>query len=207
MSAIIFDIETGSLPTSEIERFCPQFEAPSNYKDAAKIEAYIAGKKSEWLDRTALSPVTGRVLAIGYQTGGNFYDFAEDDEAENLAAFWDLITEHGVVTSRLIGFNSNAFDIPFLIRRSWKLGVSVPSLYRGRYLGNEFVDLMDIWKCGNRDQSISLNDLAKFLNVGEKSGDGKNFQKLWETDRKVALAYLENDIRLIARCAEHLGLL
>ncbi len=208
MHSIIYDIETGPRPLTNIEPLCPEFDAPGNYKDPVKIAAYRDEKKKEWLDRAALSAVTGRVLAIGYLVDGNYYTFASGDEAEDIAAYWDLITDHGAITSRIIGFNSNGFDLPFLVRRSWKLGVRIPpTLFRGRYPNDCFVDLMDIWKCGNRDQSISLDDLAKYLGVGAKNGSGKEFAELWETDRATALAYLENDLRLTEKCAERLGVL
>jgi hypothetical protein len=205
---IVFDIETGSRPETEIAQLCPQFEAPANYKDAAKIAAYIEEKRMEWFGRAALSAVTGQVLAIGYMVGDNFDHFASGDEAEDIAAFWDLITEHGAITSMVVGFNCLSFDVPFLVRRSWKLEVPIPpTLFRGRWISESFVDLMDIWKCGNRDQSISLGDLGKFLGAGDKTGTGKDFARLLETDRAAALAYLENDVRLTARCARFLGVL
>ena len=47
-NCIVFDIETGSLPIEEIE--FPEFEAPSNYKNAETIAAYIDKKKAEFID-------------------------------------------------------------------------------------------------------------------------------------------------------------
>lgn len=205
---VIFDIETGPRPAAELESLCPQFEAPANYKDPTKIAAFIEEKRRDWLERGALSAVTGQVLAIGYLANGNFDAFATGDEAEDIAGFWHLITSHGTILHQLVGFNCISFDVPFLVRRSWKLGVPVPpSLFRGRWINEAFIDLMDIWKCGNRDQSISLGDLARYLGVGEKNGEGKDFARLWAIDRAAALAYLENDLRLTAACAERLGVL
>lgn len=205
---IIFDIETMGLPKAELEPLCPQFEAPSNYRDAAKIEAYRDEKRQEWLDRAALSAVTGHVLAIGYLHEGKFNVFASGDEADDIAAFWDLVAPRGILLRPLVGFNCNGFDVPYMVRRSWKLGVQPPhGLFRGRWLNDAFVDLMEMWRCGTRDTSISLADLARYLGVGEKTGSGKDFAALWESDRDAALKYLENDLRLTARCAQRFGVL
>jgi hypothetical protein len=95
--SIIFDIETGPRPWSEIEQFyeppekLPPFDPASvkcgNLKDAAKIAEKAAKAKAEhddllaaepaaaekhkadWIGKAALSPLTGMVLAIGLQNG------------------------------------------------------------------------------------------------------------------------------------------
>ena len=41
---IVFNIETAGLPKDEILYLMPEFSAPSNYKDAEKIQAYKAKK-------------------------------------------------------------------------------------------------------------------------------------------------------------------
>jgi hypothetical protein len=207
MTAIIFDIETGPSSRLEIAELMPTFEAPSNWKDPEKIRAYIATKQAEWFQQAALSATTGRVLAIGYiEEGSEFSAFASGDEAADIKAFWDLITNNGAVTHRLIGFNSNSFDLPFIIRRSWKLGIRPPiTLMSGRYLSHNCVDLLDLWRCGNREDRISLDKMARFLGVGGKTGDGAEFPSLWSMSREAALRYLENDVLLTRRCAQALG--
>lgn len=204
---LVFDIETGPLPRAEIEPLCPKFDAPANYSNPDKIAAYIDAKREDWFDRAALSALTGQVLAIGCQVGETFTYYASGDEAEDIAAFWDLIADTGGLNDRVIGFNILGFDIPFLVRRSWKLGIKVPfNLFRGRWPNEFLVDLMDVWKCGSRDQSVSLRTLSRYLGVGDKNGDGKDFASLLESDREAALAYLENDVRLTTRCAAALGI-
>ena len=209
MNAITFDIETGPLSRVEIADQMPVFEAPSNWKDPEKIRAYIATKEAEWYQQAALSATTGRVLAIGYiQDSGAFDTLASGDEATDIGSFWDLITYYGAVTQRLIGFNSNSFDLPFLIRRSWKLGVRPPAtLMSGRFLNHNCVDLLDLWRCGIREDRISLDKLARFLGVGGKNGEGADFASLWSMNREAALSYLQNDVLLTRRCAQVLGVL
>lgn len=209
MKSITFDIETGSGSRAEVAEVKPDFQAPSNWKDPDKIREYITAKEAEWYQQAALSATTGRVLAIGYiEEGSDFRAFASGDEAADIAAFWNVITHYGAITHRLIGFNSNSFDLPFLIRRSWKLGVRPPAtLMSGRYLNHNCVDLLDLWRCGNREDRISLDKMARYLGVGSKNGDGAEFASLFTMNTEAALRYLENDVLLTRRCAQVLGVL
>jgi predicted PolB exonuclease-like 3'-5' exonuclease len=209
MNTITFDIETGASSRAEIAELKPDFEAPSNWKDPDKIRAYIEAKEADWHQQAALSATTGRVLSIGYiEEGGEFRALASGDEASDIAAFWNVITHYGAITHRLVGFNSNSFDLPFLIRRSWKLGIRPPAtLMSGRYLNHNCVDLLDLWRCGNREDRISLDKLARFLGIGGKNGNGAEFASLFSMNREAALRYLENDVLLTRRCAQVLGVL
>ncbi|MGH8017741.1 MAG: hypothetical protein ACREIA_05525 [Opitutaceae bacterium] len=210
MSTLIFDIETGPLPRTDLAEIVPTFEAPSNWKDPEKIRACIAEKEAAWFQSAALSAVTGRVLAIGwldpYADEHGF--FASGHEAADLTEFWSFIAPSGFLNGDLVGFNSNRFDLPFLMRRSWRLGVPVPAqLLGGRYLPRECIDISDTWRCGVREDSISLDNLARFLGVGRKNGDGADFASLCDMNRAAALDYLANDLRLTLRCAIALGLI
>jgi hypothetical protein len=210
MSTLVFDIETGPRSRAELAECVPTFEAPSNWKDPEKIRAYVAEKEAEWFQSAALAALTGRVLAIGYLDA--FTDelgcFATGDEAADIAAFWRLVAPSGYLVADLIGFSSNRFDLPFLIRRSWCLGVTVPrELVSGRWLPSQCIDVLETWRCGVREDSVSLDRLGQFLGVGRKTGSGADFASLWATDPSGALAYLANDLRLTRRCAVALGLL
>lgn len=210
MSALVFDIETGPRSRAELAECVPTFEAPSNWKDPEKIAACIAQKEAEWFQSAALSALTGRVLAIGYldTANGETGAFASGDEAADIAAFWQRVAPDGYLLPDLIGFGSNRFDLPFLIRRSWCLGVAVPrELVSGRWLPSHCIDVLETWRCGVREESVSLDRLGQFLGVGRKTGNGADFASLWETDPSGALAYLANDLRLTRRCAIALGLL
>lgn len=203
MKPHIVDIETG--PADAIDQFAPEIEAPSNYKDPAKIEAYKAEKLREWKDSAALSAITGKVLAIGLRYQGEFIPLI-GDEATVIKEFWQRVTRNGAFIADLIGFNNASFDIPFLVRRSWKLGVDVPStLVNGRYLNSRIIDLMQVWKCGDYQASVSLDKLARYLGVGEKSGSGAEFAALLATDKPKAIEYLANDLLLTEKCALRLG--
>lgn len=205
MKTCIFDIETAPLRETDIANLAPKFEAPSNYKDADKIAAHIAEQKKAWLERAALSPLTGTVAAIG-GTGldEEFIMLATDEgqsEAIIIARFWDYFRAHYQRTM-FVGFNIIRFDLPFLVRRSWKLKVPVPIGVRdGRYFSHDFVDLMELWQLGNREERISLDNLSKYLGVGTKSGSGADFYKCSPAEQR---AYLSHDLKLTKLCADRL---
>lgn len=126
MQHVIYDIETGARPESEIAQFMPEFAAPANYKDPEKIAAYVESAKRDWLDKAALSPLTGKVLCVGVIENGKPGVIAFDDESNTIGTFWSVWGYHRDPRREFVGFNTHHFDLPFLIRRSWALGVTVP---------------------------------------------------------------------------------
>jgi hypothetical protein len=173
------------------------------------------------LDRAALSPVTGQVLAVGCwsATTGNTVIIGEQDgitEADILARFWSAYLNMRGQKRQMVGVNIFGFDLPFLIRRSWILGVDVPATVReGRYWDRLFIDLRDEWLLGQRwgDCESSLDHMARALGVGSKADaagcDGATFHRLWlsgdQTRRETARKYLVNDLELTRKVAERLG--
>lgn len=202
--SVYFDIETAPLDASELDAIKPTFEASSNLKDPEKIKADIARKERDWIESAALRAETGRLVCIGTLrrcavTDALAFDCLQDEpEENNLTAFWGMYSMREFERAPFIGFNTRSFDLPFLIRRSWKLRVPIPDcVWSGRYLSARFIDLMEVWQCFQRSsERISLDGLCKFFGIGAKTGSGADFYKLWDADRKQALAYVENDLRL-----------
>lgn len=201
---VFFDIETSALPDSEIAGMVPEFSAPKNYRSEDKIAEYIRLERDTWMSRAALSAETGCVLAIGLRESGVNTIIAESEEAATLAKFWTVL--EAKAADHWIGFNIAAFDLPFLIRRSWHHGVTVPQgvMPGGRMNHGIFTDLMQEWQCGERHERISLDRLARFCGLRGKNGSGKEFSRLWATERKLAIAYLENDLLLTEQIAARL---
>lgn len=206
---IFFDIETETLPEQEIAHLAPEFTAPANYKDPEKIKASIQEQRAKWLADGALSAVTGRVICIGILTQKLSVFLGENDEDEQqiVRYFWEQIAISIQAGHQLVGFCCRTFDVPFLVRRSFRYGIRVPAcIWEGRYLTSSIVDVADLWACGGRDprDRISLDTLSQFLGVGAKNGDGKDFGALWHADRPAALKYLENDLALTKAAYERM---
>ena len=229
MQTIVFDVETGPLAESELSALLPAFDPAEvktgNIKDPEKVAAKIAeaeaSQRRDFFDKAALDPLTGRVVAIGmlvYEERGAWSEergmgegrcviIGHDDEAQTLREFWHYTQAEMGRMNPMIGFNIFGFDLPFLFRRSWKRRVPIPfGLRRGRYWGDQLIDLRDTWQLGDRQARGSLDSIAKHLGVGAKNGDGKAFAELWQSDRKQAEAYLRNDLELTAKIALGLGI-
>ena len=214
MNTIIYDIETGPLPEADLAALLPPFDPADiktgNLKDPEKIAAKLAeaeaNHRRDFFEQAALDPLTGRVVAVGLLQKAEFCIIGHDDEAATLREFWDVTRGEMGRINQMIGFNSNAFDLPFLIRRSWKHRVPVPfGIRRGRYWAEQMIDLRDAWQLGDRQARGSLDVVAKHLGVGAKNGSGADFAKLWQSDRAKAVEYLRNDVELTARVADALG--
>lgn len=138
---LIFDIETAPLP--EAAEYLEPVEAPANYKDPAKIEAYCAEKQAEHMSRCGLDVDLCRVVALGMWLEGaeaSSVITAEGvSEANILRAFWAQMS----LGNHLVGFNCLGFDLPVLLRRSLYLDVPTPSIQIDRFKHPQVTDLMD----------------------------------------------------------------
>lgn len=215
MRTIIFDIETGPLPEDYLQKICPPFDpddvALGNRKDPEKIRAHIEDARvnhfANFCKKAALDPIKGQVLCIGINDDEAGCCWSADTEKQLLAMFWGWFRGFELATTQFIGFNIFHFDLPFLIKRSWGHGIQVPlGLRKGRYWSDVFVDLMDIWTMGDRSPEArpSLGEICQHLGLGQKSGNGADFARLWATDRPRAIEYLKNDLQLTSALAERI---
>lgn len=199
-----FDVESSAQPDEQLARLKPEFKANRTLKDPDKITADLAAKEQAWKDDAALDAKYGMVLCIGLLDDEGV-EFLTGPEPNILKAFW-AIFEDG---PRMVGFNIKGWDLPFLCQRSWILGIQVPQdLWNGRYWNLRFVDVLEQWCCfSNRFEGNSLAAVAKATGVGEKTGDGKDFSKLYSENRQAALDYCGLDLELTAKIASRLGIL
>ena len=237
MQTIVFDVETGPLAEGELSALLPPFDPAEvktgNLKDPAKIAEKLAeaevNHRRNFFDNAALDPLTGRVVAIGMLVfeemkseewrveNGDCVIIGHDDEGRTLREFWRYTQAEMGRMNPIIGFNIFTFDLPFLFRRSWKRRVPIPfGLRRGRYWGDQVIDLRDAWQLGDRQARGSLDSIAKHLGVGAKCVPhgppggklmtGADFAEMWKRDRAKAEAYLRNDLELTAKIALGLGI-
>lgn len=201
-----FDIETAPLDDADLRHMEPEFAAPANYKDPDKIAAYIADARATWKQKAALSPLTGRVIMFPHLRsgdspavdliGGDGQDWAEQAERALLYMAWARIERAAGDGALLCGWNSHRFDVPFLLRRSWALGVEIPRIATPRRLGLPWVDGMLEFTRHAPGEYVSLDTASRFLDTGRKTGDGAMVGQLLRQQPEQAIAYALNDVML-----------
>lgn len=215
MKLSYWDLETEGLPLPELEAVMPEFSAPANWKDPDKIREKKEEQKAAWLERTALSPMTGRVLAaIWIHPDGELQilDGAKFGEPWLLKTLADLFRASGMGAAyKCVDFNGRNFDRPFFVRRCWANGIDLPTGFvspRGKWVdwAPYLIDLRDLWGLGEAFPDGSLADVTRFLGAGLKKGSGADFARMWRnpTERAEAEAYLRNDGLLLKRITEKL---
>lgn len=150
-----FDIETipcrnadevAAMRAAADERLATEVKAvraPSNYKDAAKIEEYVMAAQSkliadhdaacevEWL-KTSFDGGTGQICVIGWAlddgTPASIHcdGFSRDAEAHMLRGFFRHVEQLARERVTWIGHNHVGFDLPFIWKRAMVLGVKPP---------------------------------------------------------------------------------
>lgn len=212
---LIVDIETGPKTPEYIETF---FNANDEW-----TEERTTKEKAKFVEKSPLKAHLSNILAIGYgyytecaltvaidTNDGTDTESTDEHEGRMTARFWTLY--HRVISarSRLIGFNSDHFDLPYLQRKAWIHAVKTQPLITKYGKTPDFCfDLHKEWKAGvwGYDDSISLNNLCRALGVqGKLPGvSGANFHTLYQTEREKALEYLRSDIAATARAAIRMG--
>jgi len=127
------------------------------------------------LETLGLAPFRGRIISIAVKnvdTGENQV-FAGPTETILLENFWEYVGDSGAV---FIGFNSDDFDIPFLIKRSLIRNIKMKPIIRS-------IDLRKIvngfWFSYKRDIKGKLSDWAKVLHMAVKTESGSQVYKLY----------------------------
>lgn len=212
---VYFDIETAPLMTPVLERKLRDIKPPKNYKDADKIAAFVREENEAILERAALSPLTGQVAALTVLKHGEDKPFVKTliqfSEADLIRSFWDMCPSASVGSFRLCGFNIHDFDIPFLVQRSWALGIKVPMELVGdgfsrHYMPFWLVDLRKVWGLSSPKPEGSLSDICLHLGFGPKIGNGKDFFPTLQTDPGKAIEYCVDEILKMRLVAQRLGI-
>jgi len=221
--------------------FDPSTVKLGNLKDEAKIAAKIETERekhgrlvanyekdvatakdsheSEAMEKAALSPITGEVLAIGYKSekGTVMRISGRDglDEADLISEFWARYQTCIAPARKLVGHNIFGFDLPFLINRSWVLDVTVPVgvIDRDRFWNERiFIDTMKRWALGRYGDWVKLDTLSQlFGGTGKPEGvTGAMFADLIkgsEEEQKTAVEYLFNDLEMTWKVAVAMGVM
>lgn len=145
---VLLDIETAPLPDADL--LLPDFKPRGNIKDAEKQAASVAEKREKALADAAKDPDLCRIVALGawweHDPHCNLF-ICKDEEEEHIALtfFWDTYTLYRKhYSTRLLGYNLLAFDLPIIVRRSLYLDVPMSPIERGKYRHGDVIDLFDI---------------------------------------------------------------
>jgi predicted PolB exonuclease-like 3'-5' exonuclease len=212
MKHIVFDIETIPQDEGRLLALAPEFMAPANLKDPAKIEAAIAKKRADYLADAALNWKTAEVVLIGAGDDTGIQSFTADTEKELIGNFLSLVGDalaDGVAAG---GHNVKGFDLPMLVNRARVHGLRVPSsilaFWKGRPTWNEYVfDTMEILSFGKSFEGNGVNDVARVFGLPPKLGHGGDFPMLWRTDRAGAIAYNRRDVEIEVEIARICGVI
>ena len=201
---LAFDIETTAAPNAAFY-FNPDDIKLGNIKDEAKRDAKIAEAKSAHMEKAALSPITGKILAVGFSEDGERSALTYETEAELIVETIKRISDQLMAQRPVTCWNGINFDFPFLFKRAILHDIQWPShiwdLKKG-YPHSCIIDLMRYWNMGNRMEFTKMDTVSRFLGgPGKPSGvTGGDFGKLFngsDTDRIKAIDYLLNDMKIL----------
>lgn len=210
---LVVDIET--IPNMDVVGFLPEPKADGRLTDAGKIASDIERKKQDAVDRMGLDPNLARICVIGYaestvegpaRSWDSFLKATSDDaEREVLHEFWAQAQD----CDKLGTFNGAEFDIPFILRRSWLLGVrptrtfeTVP--WRCATGEANHIDARLVLSGGDARAKGTLDLYGKLkLGCGKTDGmDGSQVWGFWQAGRSDEVrVYCRND------CVMALGLI
>lgn len=207
MRAVAFDTETSFTP-----------DLLPLALEAAQIRAEARGEDPEGVDEEAvkaemsLSPLFGRIVAVGFLDPASEETLIQigEDERELLDAFWQAVTD----VELFIGYNSLAFDLPWLTIRSLVHGLRpTVRISQARYRGPGDSNHLDLfawltdWR-GNRTRhlKLDLSRVARALGVEPPTGEGAEIPKLFERrDYSAIREHLESDLRTTLAIWRKLG--
>lgn len=177
---------------AERDKALATVKAPSNYKDAGKIEEFVAQARQQILDqheaqvkaaidKTGLDGSLGQIVCVSWATDRSdchalyVKDLSLQSEAALLEVLWSDLAELHQTSGRrpvLIGHNHVAFDIPFLWQRSIVHGLKPPFWFprNPKPWSESVADTMLLW-AGDRNR-ISMDRLCRVLGLPGKGEFG-----------------------------------
>ena len=205
-------------------------ESDKHAEQVRKYDSDLAGGEAKhWADicgKAALYASTGSVCAIGYHGNGgkqtHHLALGGTTERTILMTFWKMYRDMQVQRRSMVGWNIQEFDLPFLIQRSFILSLEVPpdALTPSCYPNPLFIDLMRIWKCGQRVSgktignmgSASLDAVCRACGFPGKPSDctGAEFASFLRSDDpvkvQIAKDYLASDLTNVQLLADRFGI-
>lgn len=182
-------------------------KAPGNFKKAESIAEWYANEapalaEQKWRDG-GLDSMKGDILCIGWINNESTGVICEGNEYDTLWRFNDLVAtvmNDYKVLPKFVGWNINAFDIPWIWRKAVKYGIRFlrESINRDRYKGNS-IDLMQVWASDFKDYR-KMSDVAAYLGIEDRSNgiDGSKVYDLYKEGRIEEIkAYCMGDVETV----------
>jgi len=189
MSNLWIDIETMPTTSHNVRTAIRTgLSAPSNYKDQAKIDAYIDAAQITALDKTALDGLYGELIAVAWgweeeptTTLVRHLDEGEErflrDVMDTIDATFPLTKPDGRLPTTWSGWNV-MFDARFLWKRCIKHGVKAPITWPiGSQRYPVVNDAMELW-AGRSSDKKSLGAVGQEI-LGLTKGDSAMLWEAW----------------------------
>jgi DNA polymerase elongation subunit (family B) len=210
MTRVVFDIETLGFPFDSLDEVQQEYLLKFAKSDEERQDA---------MQKMALSPLTGQVLAVGmvnpdtdqgrvYHQGkesrqelsaDGLVEFVPMEEAEILREFWRTIPHF----NQVITFNGRGFDGPFLMLRSAILGIRpTRNLVPYRYSHADHCDLLDQLTFYGATRKFSLDFYCRAFGIRSPKSEGisgEDMETLASAGRYREIAeYCLGDVRATA---------
>lgn len=143
------------------------------------------------IETTGFDPFNNRITAIGVKRKDEEIVFMEQNEYRLLLEFWEWASK--IKNPKFIGFNCFKFDFRFIHLRSMLHNIEVPFSLKDSYIDLQY----ELKFYGGTYMKGNLCDYCRFIEIGEKNGDGGKAVVLWNEQRLMELKdYCLQDIKL-----------
>ena len=217
MRKLFLDIETipagEKLPPEEIP-------VPGNYSKPEAIAKYQQENVEVEFRKRAVITYKSRIICICWAfddepVQGLFIDSTDpnQDLAEHnlVYGFISRISgteelRHDLLATEVIGHNV-LFDLKTIVQRCYKYGIHCPGLTTLHAYSNRIVDTMKLFTLGDRQDLVSLDNVAKFLGLNEtKSMKGSEvYDTYLNNEFDKILDYCKQDVNLTRTVYTHLN--
>jgi len=179
---------------------------PTKMSVEKTIEAWRKEKApqeaEEQYRKRALKSMEGEIICIGYAFENDEVKtiVRQGETEEHIFLFFDALFKP-VKAPEWVGHNILTFDMQWIWRKAVKYGCRwlVNHIQLNRYKGN-IHDTMRIWGGADYQDYTSLDNLAKWLGVGEQVGSGSETYELYLAGKTDEIAeHCKTDVELVRR--------
>ena len=204
-------LDVSSAPIADAVSYLEPVSAPANYKDQAKIDAYVAEKTAERMAMLAvdidLAQVTG-VALWPVRDIGPITEVARPEYHMTETDLLGLVSTYITKSTAVITYGGHNFDLPLLMRRARYLGMDFPALNLDRYR-SPHIDLCELLSDREWKRRRPLSFYVKRLGWTDlrKPLSGEEEARVLETGRWAELeASLHHDVTAIHRLSQWMGI-